>query len=144
MLCATAFYGVLHLSKELENPYGWDFNDIDLNSFQKALHEDLMTIHACAFGMVRDTSGPVIQLSRYAVGFKFRAFRLGLRMGVSTGIGLVRVADIRCPSWVQSSNLQLSARWRSSHWPLRAYRSGPATGHKTPPTLMLSRAQTIT
>ena len=52
-LPTLGFYGVLHLSKELENPYGWDFNDIDLNSFQKSLHEDMMTIHACAFGEVR-------------------------------------------------------------------------------------------
>ena len=58
MLRATAFYGVLHLSKELENPYGWDFNDIDLSTFQKALHEDLMTIHACTFGAVRLCSCP--------------------------------------------------------------------------------------
>ena len=35
-----AFYGLLHLSRELENPYGQDFNDIDLARYQDDLHED--------------------------------------------------------------------------------------------------------
>jgi hypothetical protein len=34
------FYGLLHLSRELENPYGQDFNDIDLSRYQDDLHED--------------------------------------------------------------------------------------------------------
>ena len=34
------FYGLLHLSRELENPYGQDFNDIDLARYQDDLHED--------------------------------------------------------------------------------------------------------
>jgi hypothetical protein len=49
---ALGFYGVLHLSKELENPYGFDFNDIDLSLFQRQLHEELITIYTCAFGHV--------------------------------------------------------------------------------------------
>ncbi len=54
---AAGFYGVMHLSKELENPYGWDFNDIDLASFQQNLHEDMTTIHACTFGALPAATG---------------------------------------------------------------------------------------
>lgn len=46
---ACMFYGLLHLSRELENPFGFDFNDIKLSKFQDDLHDDLVTIHKCTF-----------------------------------------------------------------------------------------------
>ena len=44
-----AFYGMSELSQELENPIGWDLNDIDLNGFHTILTEELNALYKSAF-----------------------------------------------------------------------------------------------
>lgn len=47
---ATGFYGVHEVTHELENPLGWDENDIDLTGFLTELNDALTSIHETVFG----------------------------------------------------------------------------------------------
>ncbi len=50
MLICLGLYGVMQLSQELENPLGWDDNDIDLTGFQDMLAQELHAIYAFKYG----------------------------------------------------------------------------------------------
>ena len=44
MFVALGFYGLLTTASELENPLGWDVNDIDLTSFRDIIGVELMEV----------------------------------------------------------------------------------------------------
>ncbi|MDR3427821.1 bestrophin family ion channel, partial [Silvimonas sp.] len=52
-LCAVialAFYGLDRVTFELENPLGWDDNDIDLTGIMHALADETIMMHESVFG----------------------------------------------------------------------------------------------
>ncbi|MDR3427818.1 bestrophin family ion channel [Silvimonas sp.] len=47
---ALAYYGLDRVTFELENPLGWDDNDIDLTAIMHALADETMKMHESVFG----------------------------------------------------------------------------------------------
>ena len=46
LIICLGLFGVVELAQELENPLGWDVNDIDLNTLQDMLAQDLHGIYS--------------------------------------------------------------------------------------------------
>lgn len=59
MVMAMGFYGVGQVTHELENPLGWDENDIDLTGFLNDLDVSLAAIHESVFGPDPPANQPI-------------------------------------------------------------------------------------
>ena len=47
MVCAYILFGLLYISYEIENPFGYDLNDLDLDRYCRGLAIDLDLITSC-------------------------------------------------------------------------------------------------
>lgn len=68
-MVTAAYYGVLRLAMELENPLGFDLNDINLTAIAATVAEECFAIHASTFGVPEDCPSALGRNERLALTF---------------------------------------------------------------------------
>ncbi|CAL8113928.1 unnamed protein product [Orchesella dallaii] len=71
-VAAFCLLGILEIGREIENPFGYDFNDLNLDDFCQIIHKECVTIVAQRFPNPKDwlfceTNRPIIANAKSAV-----------------------------------------------------------------------------